>query len=154
MIKFYVRAIGKLKNKPLLTLIEDYRSKMSCLCEIHEFEAKKTSVLPTNLTKSEEAKLLLNNTKPSTYKIALDESGELLSSHRFAELVAKKSTIGYSSFTFFIGGADGLDDSVRKSSDSIVSFGRITLPHMLARLVLIEQLYRCEKILDNHPYDK
>lgn len=149
MIKFYVRAIGKLKNKALLTLIEEYRLRMSNFCEIQELEPKKTSV-----SKSEEAKLLLNNIKSNSYKIALDESGDLLSSHQFAELIIKKSVDGYPSFTFFIGGADGLDDSARESSDKIISFGRITLPHMLARLVLIEQLYRCEKILSNHPYDK
>lgn len=154
MIKFYVRAIGKLKNKSLVSLIDDYRSKMSNSCEIQEFEAKKTSVLPTKLVKTEESKLLLSGIKPFTYKIALDESGELLSSHQFAELISKQSNLGCSSFTFFIGGADGLDNSVRNFSDSILSFGRITFPHMLARLVLIEQLYRCEKILNNHPYDK
>lgn len=154
MIKFYVRAIGKLKNKSILALIDEYRSRLKNSCEIQELETKKSTNLPMNIVKSEEAQLLLSGLRPNTYKIALDETGDLLSSHQLAELIAKKSVAGYSSFTFFIGGADGLDISVKNTADKIISFGRITLPHMLARLVLAEQLYRIEKILDNHPYDK
>lgn len=154
MIKFYIRAIGKLKNKSISALIDEYLSRLKNSCGIQELETKKSANLPVNIAKSEEAQLLLSGLRPNTYKIALDETGDLLSSHQIAELIAKKSAEGCSSFTFFIGGAGGLDASVKNTADRIISFGRITLPHMLARLILTEQLYRIEKILDNHPYDK
>ena len=154
MIKFCVRAIGKLKNKAILSLIDDYKSRITNSLELNELEIKKSTSIAMSVVKNEEAKLLLSDVKRGSYKIALDERGENLSSHQLAELVQSKSIAGYSSFTFFIGGADGLDDSVRSSCDKIISFGRITLPHMLARLVLIEQIYRIEKIISNHPYDK
>jgi len=154
LIRFYIRAIGKLKNKAILSLINEYRSRLTNSLDLQELEAKKSTSLAMSIVKTEEAKLLLGDVKSGSYKIALDERGENLSSHQLAELVQKKSISGCSSFTFFIGGADGLDDSVRSSCDKIISFGKITLPHMLARLVLIEQIYRIEKIMSNHPYDK
>lgn len=154
MIRFYIRAIGKLKNKFISGLIAEYKSRLVNFCDIQELEVKKSINLPTNVVKTEEGRLLIDALHPNTYKIALDETGDLLSSHQLAELIEKKSLAGYSSFTFFIGGADGLDPSVKTTANKIISFGRITLPHMLARLVLVEQIYRIEKILTNHPYDK
>ena len=105
--------------------------------EIREFELKKANNLSTQAIKEHEAKLLLADIP-----------------REFAGYISRESTAGFSSFVFIIGGADGLHDSVRKSAHKIFSLGRITLPHMLARLVLVEQIYRAERIMANHPYDK
>ena len=153
MIRFCVRAIGKLKNKAELFLIEEYRSRLINQLEIQEIETKRQSA-SFDLSKQEEGRLLLSGLKSNVYKIALDERGELLSSRQLSELISKKSSEGYSSFVFFIGGANGLHDVVRNASDKVISFGRITLPHMLARVVLVEQIYRIERIMENHPYDR
>ena len=154
MIKFRINAIGKLKNSAVSDLIDDYKSRIRNELEIKEFEFKRSQNLSIENIKTEEAKLLNSDVAKNSYLISIDENGELVSSHDLANLVKQKSNEGYSSFVFFIGGADGLHDSVRKQSHKIISFGRITLPHMLARLILVEQIYRIEKIMDNHPYDK
>lgn len=154
MIKFRINAIGKLKNSPILNLINDYKNRIRNEIEIKEFEFKRSQNLSIDTIKIEEAKLLTSDVAKNSYLISMDERGELLSSHDLANLVKQKSSKGCSSFVFFIGGADGLHDSIRKQSNKMISFGRITLPHMLARLILIEQIYRIEKIMDNHPYDK
>ncbi len=152
MLKFRINAIGKLKKSSILDLIDDYKSRIRNNLEIFEYEAKKSSSIITE--KINEAKLLLSGLPKNSFIVSMDEKGELLSSHQFAELLQQKINIGYSSFVFFIGGANGLDDSVRNQSDKILALGKITLPHMLARLILVEQLYRAECIMDNHPYNK
>lgn len=135
----------------MLSLLDEYDSRLINHLEIHEMEAKKSQSTDIKLA---EAKLLLKGLDRDIYKIALDEHGELLDSHQLAELIQTKSTAGFSSFIFFIGGANGLHESVLHSADKIIALGRITLPHMLVRLVLVEQIYRIEKIVGNHPYDK
>ena len=154
MIRFRINAIGKLKNSPVSDLIDDYKGRIRNEVEIKEFEFRRNQSLSVEMIKIEEAKLLSSEILKNSYLISIDEKGELLSSHELSDLVKQKANEGYSSFVFFIGGADGLHDSIRKQSDKIISLGRITLPHMLARLILVEQIYRIEKIMDNHPYDK
>ncbi len=84
------------------------------------------------------------------YQIALDASGKNLSSEEFAQLVVTTS----STLDFFIGGADGLDDKFVADVDLVLSFGKMIFPHGLARIMLVEQIYRIEMILASHPYHK
>ncbi|MCR5225126.1 MAG: 23S rRNA (pseudouridine(1915)-N(3))-methyltransferase RlmH [Alphaproteobacteria bacterium] len=154
MLKFYIHAIGKLKNAHISELILDYKKRMVGHLEIREFELKKANNLSTQAIKEHEAKLLLADIPDNACVIAMDETGMTFSSREFAGYISRESTAGFSSFVFIIGGADGLHDIVRKSAHKIFSLGRITLPHMLARLVLVEQIYRAERIMANHPYDK
>lgn len=154
MIRFRINAIGKLKKSPIMDLVCDYRSRIRNEIEIKELEFKRSQGLSMDLIKIEEAKLLSEDVPKNSYLISMDEKGELFSSHDLADLVKQKINDGYSSFVFFIGGAEGLHDSIKKRSDLVISLGRITLPHMMARLILMEQIYRIEKIMDNHPYNK
>lgn len=154
MLKFYIHAIGKLKNAHISELIFDYKKRLNSHLEIQEFELKKAKNLSVDSVKEHEAKLLLSDIPDNACVIAMDETGTTFSSREFAGYISRKSTAGFSTFVFIIGGADGLHDSIRKSAHQVFSLGRITLPHMLARLVLVEQIYRAERIMDNHPYDK
>ncbi len=154
MIKFQINAIGKLKKSPILDLIEDYKNRIRDQVKINELEFKKSKNMSEDSVKQSEAELLLSDIPRSSCLISMDETGDLLTSHEFAKFIEQKTNEGYPSFVFFIGGADGLHSSVKKQSDRVISLGRITLPHMLARLILIEQIYRIEKIMANHPYDK
>ncbi len=86
--------------------------------------------------------------------IALDESGETLSSSEFAAKLGKWQQSGISSFAFVIGGADGLDAATRSHAKLVWSFGRVTWPHMLVRGLLAEQLYRAHTLLTGHPYHR
>lgn len=154
MIKFQVNAIGKLKRSPTLELIEGYKSRIRNQIKINELEFKRSSNMSENSVKQSEAELLLSDVPKNSCLISMDETGDLITSREFAKFIEQKTNDGYSSFVFFIGGADGLHLSIKKQSDRVISLGRITLPHMLARLILVEQIYRIETIMANHPYDK
>ncbi|MCR4624029.1 MAG: 23S rRNA (pseudouridine(1915)-N(3))-methyltransferase RlmH [Alphaproteobacteria bacterium] len=154
MIKFQINAIGKLKKSPTFELIEDYKNRIHNQIKVNELEFKRSQNASEDSVKQAEAELLLSDVPKNSYLISMDETGDLLTSHEFAKFIEQKTNEGYSSFVFFIGGADGLHSSVKKRSNRMISLGKITLPHMLARLILVEQIYRIEKIMDNHPYDK
>ena len=154
MIKFQINAIGKLKKSPTLELIGEYRNRMKNSLEIFEFDLKKSANLPIDGVMAKEAELLQSNLPKQSFVFAMDETGDLLTSHQFADLIQQKIERGFSSFAFIIGGAAGLDSSIRNNSDKVLALGKMTMPHMLARLILVEQLYRAECIMNNHPYDK
>ncbi len=86
--------------------------------------------------------------------VALDETGKHLASRAFAKQIRQWQDEGRPCAAFMIGGADGLDDSVRQRADLILSFGRATWPHLLVRGMLAEQVYRSQQILAGHPYHR
>ncbi len=148
-----ISAIGKLKkNTPEDILIQDYLKKTKWPVVIKEFEEKKT--LTVDQLKEAESNLLLSSVPQGGKIIALDERGKTPSSREFAELIGKWMDEGVQSISFLIGGANGHSEKLREQSDYKLSFGRMTLPHMLARVVLAEQIYRAKTILDGHPYHK
>lgn len=89
-----------------------------------------------------------------TKRILLDEKGETLSSTQFAQKLARWRDDGVREARFMIGAADGFDDAARDEADLLFSFGRATWPHLLARAMLAEQLFRATSILANHPYHR
>lgn len=91
----------------------------------------------------------LEKTEISGFTIALDEHGENLSSKEFAELLRDKPLVN-----FIIGEADGLPENLRKNAHKLISFGRLTWPHKLVRVLLCEQIYRSWSLLNNHPYHR
>lgn len=148
-----IAAIGRLKkNTPEDTLIQDYLKKTKWPVTIKEFEEKKT--LTVEQLKEAESTLLLSSIPQGGKIIALDERGKTPSSREFAELIGKWVDEGVQSISFLIGGANGHAEKLREKADYKLSFGRMTLPHMLARVVLAEQIYRAKTILDGHPYHK
>jgi 23S rRNA (pseudouridine1915-N3)-methyltransferase len=96
-----------------------------------------------------EAALLLGAVPSGIPLVALDERGKDFGSPALAERLAQ-----WGSASFLIGGADGLDESIRRRADLLLAFGRLTWPHMLARVMLLEQLYRTQTILSGHPYHR
>ena len=89
-----------------------------------------------------------------TRRILLDEKGDVLSSMAFARVLERWRDDGVREARFMIGAADGFDDAARDEADLLVSFGRATWPHLLARAMLAEQLFRATSILANHPYHR
>ena len=145
-----IRAIGKLKkNTPEFAIITDYLKKTRWPVEVKEYEEKKA--LTGLELKQAEAKLLLKDLPQGAYVVALDEHGKTLSSRELATTLRPHAD---KPFVFIIGGADGLDDSVRQRANLILSFGRMTLPHFLMRAVLAEQIYRIRTLWDGHPYHR
>jgi 23S rRNA (pseudouridine1915-N3)-methyltransferase len=151
-------AIGKLKKSPMLSLIDDYQKRIVGIArglgfkplEITEIDHKKNLV--GNSLKQHEATLLLSNSPDIV--IALDETGDNVSSHAFAKMLDNYKNRNHPSCRFVIGGADGLCQSVRDKAHNIISFGNLTYPHMLVRVMITEQIYRAMTILSNHPYHR
>ena len=149
-MQLQIRAIGKLKkNTPEYMIIADYIKKSRWPVEIKEYEEKKA--LTGSELKLAEAKLLLKDLPGGAYVVALDEHGKTLSSRELADTLRPYAD---KTLVFIIGGADGLNDSVRKCANLILSFGRMTLPHFLMRAVLAEQIYRVRTLWDGHPYHR
>lgn len=142
-MKIIVRCVGKERDKGTLEACAEYLKRLPWNIKFEE--------LPQSNREEEGTKLLAKDFSNS-YKIVLDEKGQEFTSTEFAEFLEKKSQ--HKEIVFFIGGAYGLSDSVRKSADSIVSLSKMTLPHKMVRLFLCEQLYRAYTINTNHPYHK
>lgn len=147
-----ILAIDKLKKTdPEQILIMDYLKKTRWPIEVREFEEKRP--LPDLQKKEAESRLLLNAVQENAKLIALDERGKELTSREFATLLKNWIDDGFN-LTFLIGGANGHADTVKQKADLKIAFGRMTMPHLLARVVLAEQLYRAKTILEAHPYHR
>jgi 23S rRNA (pseudouridine1915-N3)-methyltransferase len=117
-----------------------------------EFSESRAGIAETR--KAEEARAFLGKRPAGSALIALDESGELLSSPELARLIQRHREAAAAALVFCIGGADGHGAALLGAAARTLSFGRITLPHGLARIVLAEQLYRALTILQGHPYHR
>ena len=151
-MKISICVIGKTKPQdPENILIQEYIKRSKWNIETKEFATKKIQK-EDNVQKHQESELLLENTKNS-HLIALDSKGSILSSEEFAKFLSDLQ-IKSGHISFCIGGSHGHHKSLLDKSQNIISLGKMTLPHKLAKLILVEQLYRAECILNNHPYHK
>ncbi len=138
-LKLHIIARGKMGRCPEAELIDRYAKRMTWPFAVTE--------LPDNGGKHPPI-------APNTRIIALDEGGEQLGSQDFAKLLEMWRDQGVREVRFLIGAADGLSKTERQSADWSVSFGKVTWPHMLARAMLAEQLYRATSIIAGHPYHR
>ncbi len=145
-MKITILAIGKCKPKsPEAQIIEEYVKRSGWNIQIKEKD---------NATQEEEAKFLQSHIPAGAKVVVLDERGENIKSLELAEKIKNWQVSGCSEICFLIGGADGHLQSTRDKADLLLSFGKLTLPHMLMRAVLSEQIYRIQKILEGHPYHR
>jgi len=152
-MKITVSAIGKIKNGSAeAQLIDNYIKRIPWQTNIYEYETKKKN--KGEALKKEEAILLNSKLPASGKKIILDERGKLISSTELAKTVNNWQNDGISNISFLIGGADGHLEETKKNADMVLSLGKITLPHILARIILIEQIYRAHTINSGHPYHR
>jgi 23S rRNA (pseudouridine1915-N3)-methyltransferase len=151
-MKLLVAAIGKAGRGPEQALIDEYRKRLPWRLDIRELEYKKHG---TDLQRKQgETALLAQAAKDAQATVALDERGELLNSREFAAKLGAFQREGLSSIAFVIGGSDGLDFTQLPRVEFKLSFGRMSWPHILARAMLAEQLYRAHTILQGHPYHR
>lgn len=145
-MKITILAIGKCKkNSPEATIIEEYAKRSSWQIIIKEKD---------NSTQEDEAKFLLQSVPNGAKVIVLDERGENIKSQELAKKIENWQLSGCSEICFLIGGADGHLEQTRKRADLVLSFGKLTLPHILMRAVLAEQIYRMQTIINGHPYHR
>jgi len=145
-------AVGRVKRGPLQELCRDFSRRLTWSLDIREVEPKKRVDGPE--LAAHEADLIAAKLPPDAVLVTLDERGRNLSSPDFAARIGGWRESGRGDIAFVIGGAAGLHPSLRDRSDLVLSFGALTWPHQLARVMLIEQIYRAETILAGHPYHK
>jgi 23S rRNA (pseudouridine1915-N3)-methyltransferase len=150
-MKVILSVIGKAKAGPEQQLYQEYIKRVPWPVTCRESEVKLSDIAQR---KEQEGKQLLAGLAGVDRIIALDETGKTLSSPEFATQLGNWQQQGCSSFGFVIGGSDGLCDEVRKRAHLLWSFGRVTYPHMLVRVLLAEQLYRAHTLFSGHPYHK
>ena len=159
-MRINIWCVGKMKEKDLKLGIDEFKKRVSkdCKWEIIELEDEKA---PENLSdkemlmiKEKEGKKILSKIKDNSYVIALAIDGKNLSSEELAETINKLGVRGISNITFVIGGSLGLSDEVLSRADYKLSFSKMTFPHQLMRLILLEQVYRAYRINNGEPYHK
>ncbi len=151
MLKVDIISVSRVKKGAYYDLIEDYKKRLRWKLNIYELESKYTDAKKSQ--KDEEEKILkhINN---SAIIIVMDERGKSLKSLDFASTLEKFKNNGDNHIQFIIGGADGLTDEVRSKANLLLSFGQQTWPHLLARVMLLEQIYRAQQIIAGHPYHR
>lgn len=145
MIK--ILCVGKIKEKYLNDLINDYKQRISKYHKIEIIELKDS-------TKEKENEEILKNINEKDYNICLDIEGKKLTSIELSKLIDNTFSSGYGTITFIIGASDGLTKEVKDKCNYRLSFSDLTFPHGLFRGILLEQIYRSFKILNNESYHK
>ena len=145
MIK--ILCVGKIKEEYLKNLIKDYQNRINKYLKIEIIELKDNSNYLKEVTDLSKA---INSTD---YNVALDINGKMLNSEEFAQFIDKTLIIN-SNITFIIGGSLGLNEEILAKCDKVISFSALTFPHGLFRGILLEQIYRAFKIINNETYHK
>lgn len=155
-----VICVGKLKERYLKEAIEEYGKRLSryCKLEIIELNDEKT---PDNASEKEELMIkekegtsILKHIKDNMFVIALAIEGKMISSEELADFIKEQGIRGNSNLAFVIGGSLGLSKEVLSRADYKLSFSRMTFPHQLMRVILLEQAYRGFRIINGEPYHK
>lgn len=145
MIK--IIAVGSLKEKYLKSMVEDYYKRITKYHKIELIEVK-----DSNITKEKDE--ILKKINKNDYIISLDIYGREYNSIEFKDHLENLFNNGKSNITFIIGGSDGIDDEIKSLSNELISFSKLTFPHGLFRTILLEQIYRSFKIMNNESYHK
>jgi len=155
-----ILCVGKIKEKFFKDAISEYSKRLSkyCSLEIIEVADEKTSENASDveiaLVKDKEGERILKAIKDKDFVIALAILGKQMDSVAFSKYIENLTISGHSSIVFVIGGSIGLSDSVLSRSDFKISFSEMTFPHQLMRVILLEQIYRGMRIINNEPYHK
>lgn len=152
--------VGKIKEKYLKDAIAEYAKRLSKYCKLEMIEVadEKTpdnaSKITEHAIRAKEAERILKYVKDDAYVITLEIQGEQLTSEKLAEKIEKLGIQGTGHIIFIIGGSIGLGEEVLKKSDYALSFSKMTFPHQLMRVILLEQVYRSYRIINGEPYHK
>lgn len=156
----YIDYSRKIKEKYLKDAIAEYSKRLSkyCKLDIIEVSDEKTPDQASETVeegiRSKEGEKILRYIKDDMYVITLEIAGKMLTSEELAERIEKLGIQGKSSIAFVIGGSIGLGKEVLKRSDYALSFSKMTFPHQLMRVILLEQVYRSYRIMNGEPYHK
>ena len=150
-------AVGKIKEKYFEDAINEFTKRLSGFCSFSIIEIPAEAIKDENLAQKymkNEAEKILAQIKPQTFVITMEIEGKELSSTDFAQKIKQLSNDGHAEIAFIIGGANGLHKDIKNISNFKLSMSKMTFPHQIARLNLIEQIYRAFKINNNEAYHR
>lgn len=159
-MQIQIISVGKLKEKYLKDAVAEYIKRLSRFCKIDIIEVSEEKVPETLSVQEEEqvrrreAEKIRNALSKNTFTIVLDLKGEQPESLQFSQKLSSWMLQGKSTISFIIGGSIGLDRQLVKEADYNLCLSNLTFPHQLARVILLEQIYRCFKIINNEVYHK
>ncbi len=145
MIK--ILCVGKIKEKYLNEFINDYKTRITKYSKIEIIELKDSDI-------NKESEEILKNINEKDFNIIMDINGKEIDSIELSNLIDKTFTSGYNTITFIIGASNGVTDEVKSKCNLRLSFSKLTFPHGIFRGILLEQIYRSFKILNNESYHK
>ena len=159
-MKLTIAAVGRLKAGPEKLLADDYLKRAEGMgrkagisaIRVQDFSESQATSAAARMT--EEARILASAVPPRCFSIVLDERGKALASEVFADLMQRQLDHGTADMAFVIGGPDGHAPETRERADLLLSFGPMTWPHRLVRVMLFEQIYRAVTIMTGHPYHR
>ena len=150
-------SVGKIREKYIKLGIDEFLKRLTpySSVKITEIPAEdmKTDCVTEKILQKEGEKIL-SKIRENTYVIVMDREGKKLGSEKFAQKLGEISSKGVNNVAFVIGSSEGLDDDVKNRADFVLSMSEMTFPHQLMRLILLEQIYRAFRILNNEPYHK
>lgn len=155
-----ILCVGQIKEKYFRDAIAEYQKRLSRYCKLQMIEVadektkENASEAENDLIRKKEGERLLKHIKDSDYCITLEIDGRMLTSEGLSKEIDRLGLTGKSSLVFVIGGSIGLDTAVLKRSDYALSFSKMTFPHQLMRVILLEQIYRSYRIMRGEPYHK
>ena len=158
MVSINIICVGKLKEKYLKEAVEEYSKRLSKYCNLNIIEISdeklpdKISAKLIDEVKQKEGNKILSNIKKDSYTISLDLKGKQYSSEDFSDKIENIKLNGFSNINFIIGGTLGITDDVLNNSNELICFSKMTFPHQLIRVFLLEQLFRAFKISNNETY--
>lgn len=159
-MKISILCVGKVKEKFYRDAIDEFTKRLSryCKLEIIEVADEKTpdqaSDVEVKQIKDKEGERLLKNIKDDAYVITLEIEGKMLDSEELSRKINQIGVSGKGHIIFIIGGSLGLSDEIKNRADYKLSFSKMTFPHQLMRVILLEQVYRAYRIMNNEPYHK
>lgn len=151
MFKIDLIVVGKVKKGPWYDLQQDYIKRLKWPVTLTEVESKYSDA---KTQQEHEQRLILSKLDEDSFIIVLDERGDGLRSLDFSQTMEKIRDTGVSKVSFLIGGAEGFTDEVRAKANMLLSFGQQTWPHVMVRVMLLEQIYRAQQIAAGHPYHR
>lgn len=155
-----ILCVGQIKEKYFRDAIAEYQKRLSRYCKLQMIEVadektkENASEAENDLIRKKEGERLLKHIKDSDYCFTLEIDGKMLTSEGLSKEIDRLGLAGKSSLVFVIGGSIGLDTAVLKRSDYALSFSKMTFPHQLMRVILLEQIYRSYRIMRGEPYHK
>jgi len=153
MLKINIVCVGSIKEKYFIEAITEYKKRLSRFCSLSIIEVQEEAQEKSIIKKIEkESENLLKACKGAIF--LLDRQGKMLSSEELSQSIDSTTSLGVSEISFVIGGSNGVSDNLKRKAKQTISFGKITFPHQLFRVVLLEQIYRAFSILNNSPYHK